>query len=82
MKYFKFLLALFVLGFLLNCSKLTQKVEEKVNQKINEEIDEKLKEVDTNLSRQKLDSIMKSLDTLKTKADSLLQDAKEKTNKK
>lgn len=78
----KFLAALFVLGLILNCSKISEKVEEKVNEKVNEKIDKELKKVDSTLDRGKLDSMMKSLDTLKSKADSLLNDADDKKGKK
>ena len=74
----KFLSAVLVLGLILNCSKISEKVEEKVNEKVNEKIDKELKKVDSTLDRGKLDSMMKSLDTLKSKADSLLNDANDK----
>lgn len=83
MKTIKFLLALVVLISVLNCSKISEKVEEKVNEKVNEKIDKELKKVDSTLDRSKLDSMMKSLDTLKSKADSLMNlDKDEKGAKK
>jgi hypothetical protein len=78
----KFLSALMVLGLILNCSKISEKVEEKVNEKVNEKIDKELKKVDSTLDRGKLDSMMMSLDSLKTRADSLLQDNDDKKGKK
>ena len=78
----KFFTALFVLAFTLNCSRITEKVGEKVNEKVNEKIDEQLKKVDSTLDKNKIDSLMKQMDTLKTKADSLLKDSKEKMEKK
>lgn len=75
-KYFG---ALLILGLVLNCSRITEKVEQKVNEKVNEKIDENLKKVDSTLDRSKIDSLMKSLDTLKTQADSLLNEKTRKT---
>lgn len=75
---FKYFAALLIVGIILSCSKLSEKVEEKVNEKVNEKIDEQIKKVDSTLDRKKLDSMMKSLDTLKTMADSLLNEGKEK----
>lgn len=74
----KFSVSVLVLGVVLNCGKISEKVEEKVNQKVNERIDEELKKVDSIFSNNKLDSVMKSLDTLKTKADSLKQKLEKK----
>lgn len=74
-KYFS---ALLVIAAILSCSKISEKVEEKVNEKVNEKIDEQIKKVDSTLDRNKLDSMMRSLDTLKTMADSLMNDGKEK----
>lgn len=82
MKILKYFLSLAVLAAVLNCSKLTEKVEEKVNQKVNEKIDEQLKKVDSTLDKNKIDSIFKQMDTLKTKADSLFKEKKEKLEKK
>lgn len=81
MKAIKLFSALLVLGVILNCSKISEKVEQKVNEKVNEKIDENLKKVDSTLDRNKIDSLMKSLDTLKSKADSLLQDDRRSTRK-
>jgi hypothetical protein len=78
----KFSAALLVLFTILNCSKISEKVEEKVNEKVNEKINEELKKVDSTLDRSKIDSVMKSLDSMKTKADSLIKDSKEKFEKK
>lgn len=78
----KFLSALMILGFVLSCSRITEKVEKKIDEKVNERIDEELKKVDSTLDRNKFDSLMKSMDTLKTKADSLLKGNKEKMGKK
>ncbi len=65
----KFFSALLILGLILHCSKISEKVEEKVNEKVNEKIDKELRKVDSTLDRNKLDSIMKQLDTLKSKQD-------------
>ncbi|MEO8515050.1 MAG: hypothetical protein ABI543_15945, partial [Ignavibacteria bacterium] len=73
MKALKFFTALLVLGVIMNCSKISEKVEEKVNEKVNEKIDENLKKIDSTFDKKKLDSLMKSLDTLKSKADSLFE---------
>ena len=81
MKALKFFSALLVLGILLNCSKISEKVEEKVNQKVNEKIDENLKKIDSSFDKNKFDSLMKSLDTLKSKADSLLEQDNRQTRK-
>ncbi|HRE09922.1 MAG TPA: hypothetical protein PLN22_03770 [Ignavibacteria bacterium] len=82
MKIVKFFTALLVFAFLVNCSKITEKVEEKVNEKVNEKIDENLKKIDSSIDRNSIDSLMKQLDTLKTKADSLLLEESDKRSKK
>lgn len=82
MKILKYFSALLVLGLVLNCSKISEKVEEKVNQKVNEKIDENLKKIDSSFDKNKLDSLMKSLDTLKTKADSLLNEENNRQTRK
>ncbi|HAX48301.1 MAG TPA: hypothetical protein PK605_13920 [Ignavibacteria bacterium] len=82
MKIVKFFTALLVFAFLVNCSKITEKVEEKVNEKVNEKIDENLKKIDSSIDRKSIDSLMKQLDTLKTKADSLLLEESDKRSKK
>lgn len=82
MKSIKFLIALLVLAAALNCSKISQKVEEKVNEKVNEKIDENLKKIDSTFDKGKLDSLMKSMDSIKVKADSMMNsDKKGKRNK-
>ncbi len=78
LKYFG---SLAILGLVLNCSKISEKVEQKVNEKVNEKIDESLKKVDSTLDRNKIDSLMRSLDTLKSKADSLLDDRQTRKTK-
>ena len=78
LKYFG---ALVILGLVLNCSKISEKVEQKVNEKVNEKIDENLKKVDSTLDRKKIDSWMKSLDTLKNQADSLFDDRQTRKTK-
>jgi Zn-dependent M16 (insulinase) family peptidase len=75
LKYFS---ALIVFAFIVNCSRITEKVEQKVNEKVNEKIDEELKKVDSSLDRNKIDSLMKSMDSLKSKADSMFNESKEK----
>ncbi|MBE2228091.1 MAG: hypothetical protein IAE93_12130 [Ignavibacteria bacterium] len=82
MKIVKFFTALLVFAFLVNCSKITEKVEEKVHEKVNEKIDENLKKIDSSIDRKSIDSLMKQLDTLKTKADSLLLEESDKRSKK
>ena len=82
MKIVKYLSALLVLGLVLNCSKISEKVEEKVNEKVNEKIDENLKKIDSSLDRKSIDSLMRQLDTLKTKADSLMQEETDKRSRK
>ena len=82
MKIIKYLSAFLVLGLVLNCSRITEKVEEKVNEKVNEKIDENLKKIDSSIDRKSIDSLMRHLDTLKSKADSLMQEETEKQSKK
>jgi tetrahydromethanopterin S-methyltransferase subunit B len=82
MKILKYFSALLVLGLVLNCSKISEKVEEKVNQKVNEKIDENLKKIDSTLDKNKIDSLMKSLDTLKSQADSLLNEENTRKTRK
>lgn len=81
MKLIKYISALLVLGFLVNCSKISEKVEEKVNQKVNEKIDENLKKIDSFFDRKSIDSLMKKLDTLKSQTDSLLEQDNRMTRK-
>jgi sensor domain CHASE-containing protein len=66
-KYFGFLLSLFVLLTVLNCSWIQEKVEQKVNQKIDQKIDESMKKLDSSLSREKLDSLQMLMDSISTK---------------
>jgi hypothetical protein len=76
MKTVKFFIAIFVLAVVVNCSRISQKVEEKVNEKVNEKIDENLKKIDSTFDKNKIDSLMKSMDSLKIKADSLMNNDK------
>jgi hypothetical protein len=78
----KILTALAVLFAVLNCSKITEKVEQKVNEKVNEKIDENLKKIDSTFDKNKIDSLMQSLDSMKTKSDSLFDGGKKKLDKK
>jgi hypothetical protein len=82
MRIFKYLASFIILGLVLNCSKISEKVEQKVNEKVNEKIDENLKKVDSSLDRSKIDSLMRSLDTLKSKADSLLNEENDRQTRK
>jgi len=81
MTIFKYLGSLIILAVVLNCSNITEKVEQKVNEKVNEKIDENLKKVDSTLDRNKIDSLMKSLDTLKNQADSIFNDRQTRKTK-
>jgi len=81
MKVIKFLLSLLVLAAVVNCSKITDKVEEKVNEKVNEKIDENLKKIDSTLDRKSIDSLMNQMDSMKLKADSLLNEGSKKLKK-
>lgn len=81
MKVIKFLLSLLILAAVVNCSKITDKVEEKVNEKVNEKIDENLKKIDSTLDRKSIDSLMNQMDSLKLKADSILNEGSKKLKK-
>jgi uncharacterized membrane protein YhiD involved in acid resistance len=81
MKVIKFLLSLLVLAAVVNCSKITDKVEEKVNEKVNEKIDENLKKIDSSLDRKSIDSLMNQMDSIKIKADSIINESKKKFDK-
>jgi len=76
MKTVKFLAALLVITCVMNCSRISEKIEEKVNEKVNEKIDENLKKMDSTFDKVKLDSLMKSLDSLKLKSDSVVNNNK------
>lgn len=78
----KILTAFAVLLAVLNCSRITEKVEQKVNEKVNEKIDENMKKIDSTFDKNKIDSLMQSMDSLKTKADSLFDGEKKKLDKK
>ena len=78
----KIIMSLAVLSAVLNCSKITEKVEQKVNEKVNEKIDENLKKIDSTFDKNRIDSLMQSMDSLKTKADSLFDGEKKKLDKK
>jgi hypothetical protein len=81
MKITKFLLSLLVLAAVVNCSKITDKVEEKVNEKVNEKIDENLKKIDSSLDRRSIDSLMNKMDSIKLKADSIINESRKKLEK-
>lgn len=63
----KFIISILILFLILSCGWFRQKVEEKVNEKI----DENLKKIDSSFSKGKIDSLIKQMDTLKLKSDSL-----------
>jgi len=66
-RYFGFLLSLFILLAVLNCSRIQEKVEQKVNQKIDQKIDESMKKLDSSFSKEKLDSLQMLMDSVNTK---------------
>ena len=64
----KIIFAFFVIFLITSCGWLKDKVEKKIDEKVNQTIDENLRKIDSNMSRQKLDS-------LKSKLDSLMNDS-------
>jgi len=73
----KFASAISVIIVIASCGWFKKTVEEKVNEKI----DENLKKVDSTFSKDKMDSLMKQLDSIKIKADSLTNKNNKKNSK-
>ncbi len=64
-----YIVSVFILIAVLNCSKITEKVEQKVNEKVDQKIEENMKKIDSTFSKEKLDSLKMAMDSLSTDHD-------------
>ena len=74
----KFIIAITIVIVIASCGWFKKTVEEKVNEKI----DENLRKIDSSLSKERMDSLMKSLDSIKVKSDSIINKNKGKSEKR
>ena len=74
----KFITAITIVIVIASCGWFKKTVEEKVNEKI----DENLRKIDSSFSKERMDSLMKSLDSIKVKSDSLINKNKGKSEKR
>ena len=83
MKVLKFFTAFGILLIALSCNKISETVEVKVKEEIDSQVDEKLKQIDSSMSKGKLDSLKSQIDSVmgKTNLDSLMESIDSTINK-